>query len=188
MVWKGILEANVRDLRELERRGLISKDETRRLSAVTEQHPMSVTPYYLSLIDWSDPDDPIRKMAIPSEGELSPLGSYDTSGERENTRLPGLQHKYSRTALVLVTNRCAVYCRHCFRKRLVGLPSDEVLRRFGDAAEYVARHPEISNVLLSGGDPLVLSTEALALLIEKLSPIAHLNFIRIGTRIPVVLP
>ncbi|MBD3349434.1 MAG: KamA family radical SAM protein [Candidatus Eisenbacteria bacterium] len=188
MVWKGILESNIRDLGELERQGLLSPDERERLAGVTGHHPMSVTPYYLSLIDWSDPGDPIRKMAIPCEGELSTIGSYDTSGERENTKLPGLQHKYSSTALVLVTNRCAVYCRHCFRKRLVGLPSEEILKRIEDAANYIARHGEISNVLLSGGDPFVLSNNAISLLLDKLSPIEHLDFIRFGTRTPIVLP
>jgi KamA family protein len=188
MVWKSILASNIHDLNELEARGLLTSEETGRLRSVTERHPMSVTPYYLSLIDWSDPHDPIRKMAIPSDGELSPIGSYDTSGERENTKLPGLQHKYAKTALILVTNRCAVYCRHCFRKRLVGLPSEEILKRFEDAAGYVAEHREINNVLLTGGDPLVLSTDSIALFLESLNRIDHLDFVRIGTRVPVVLP
>ncbi len=188
MVWKSILESNIRDLGELEARGLLTSEESERLRGVTKRHPMSVTPYYLSLIDWSDPHDPIRKMAIPSDGELSPIGSYDTSGERENMKLPGLQHKYAKTALMLVTNRCAVYCRYCFRKRLVGLPSEEILKRFEDAADYVAEHREINNVLLTGGDPLVLPTDAIAVFLESLHRIDHLDFIRIGTRVPVVLP
>jgi KamA family protein len=188
MVWKDPHGTNICCLEELESRGLISPEETERLGSLVARHPMSVTPYYLSLIDWSDPADPIRKMAIPSECERSPIGYYDTSGERENTKLPGLQHKYARTALVLVTNRCAVYCRHCFRKRLVGLPSDEILRRFEDAADYVAEHREINNVLLSGGDPLVLSTRTLSFMLKSLHGIRHLDYIRIGTRTPVVLP
>jgi len=98
---------------------------------------MRITRYYLSLIDKNDPNDPIRKMAVPSVEELNLLGSYDTSGERENTKMPGLQHKYSQTALILATNRCASYCRFCFRKRLVGLPTEEILRRFNDSCERV---------------------------------------------------
>ena len=188
MVWNGVDRENINTLEELTARSFLTPEECERLRAVTERHPMSVTPYYLSLIDWTDPDDPIRKMAIPSAGELSPLGSYDTSGERENTKLPGLQHKYAKTALVLVTNRCAVYCRHCFRKRLVGLPSKEILSRFEDAAAYIARHPEINNVLLSGGDPLVLSTRAIRTFFESLAAIDHLDFIRVGTRVPAVAP
>ncbi|MBD3367767.1 MAG: KamA family radical SAM protein [Candidatus Eisenbacteria bacterium] len=187
-VTRRILRGTIRELDELAATGRLSRTEVDALRAVTERHPMRVTPYYLSLIDWSDPDDPIRRMAIPSPSERSLLGSYDTSGERENTKLTGLQHKYASTALVLVTNRCAVYCRHCFRKRLVGLPTEEILRRFDDAAEYIEQHPEITNVLLSGGDPLVLSTDAIGRLLNRLDPIEHLDFIRIGTRIPVVHP
>lgn len=187
-VTRKVLADNIRELKQLETSGRLRPDEARGLADVAERHPMSVTQYYLSLIDWSDPDDPIRKMAIPSEAERSLLGSYDTSGEHENTKLTGLQHKYATTALVLVTNRCAVYCRHCFRKRLVGLPTEEILRRFDDAARYIEEHKEITNVLLSGGDPLVLSTEAIGLLLKRLDPIEHLDFIRIGSRIPVVLP
>ena len=101
----------------------LSSDEKEQLEQVVQIHPMRVSPYYLSLINWKDPHDPIRKMAVPSLGELNLEGVYDTSGEAENTKMPGLQHKYSETALILATNRCASYCRYCFRKRLVGLPS-----------------------------------------------------------------
>lgn len=149
---------------------------------------MRVTPYYLSLIDWSDPDDPIRKMALPSVEELNLGGFYDTSGEAENTKMPGLQHKYSETALIVATNRCAMYCRHCFRKRLVGLPSKEILKYFEKAAAYIAKHKEINNVLISGGDPLVLKNEIIERFLEILTGIEHLKFIRIGSRAPVTIP
>ena len=142
----------------------------------------------MSLIDKDDPDDPIRAMAVPSLDELNLLGSYDTSGEKDNTKMPGLQHKYSQTALILSTNRCAMYCRHCFKKRMVGLSNHELLQRFDDAAEYVRAHKEINNVLISGGDPLVLPTSIIAQFLEMLSDIDHLSFIRFGTRIPVTLP
>ncbi len=149
---------------------------------------MSITRYYMTLIDPHDPDDPIRKMAVPDAGELDLSGSYDPCGEIDNTKLPGLQHKYRRTALILVTNRCPVFCRHCFRKRLVGLPSNEILRRFGDAARYIEEHREISNVLLSGGDPFTLGTGTLERILRRLSAIPHLKFVRIGTRTPVTFP
>jgi lysine 2,3-aminomutase len=97
----------------------LSPKEEKKLKQITQRHPMRVTAYYMSLIDWDDPDDPIRKMAIPSVKEFNLQGSYDTSGEAENTKLSGLQHKYQETALILATNKCATYCRHCFRKRLV---------------------------------------------------------------------
>ena len=110
-------------------------------------------------------------MAIPSLVEFNLEGSYDTSGEAENTKLTGLQHKYEQTALILSTNKCATYCRYCFRKRLVGLPSKEVIKRFEDAAEYIKQHEEINNVLISGGDPLVLSNEIIESFLVALSDI-----------------
>ena len=166
----------------------LSSNEKERLEHVVQIHPMRVSSYYLSLINWNDPYDPIRKMVVPSVEELSLEGFYDTSGEAENTKMPGLQHKYSETALILATNRCATYCRHCFRKRLVGLPTEEILKRFEDAAEYIAKHEEINNVLISGGDPLVLSNEVIETFLKVLTKIDHLSFIRFGSRTPVTLP
>jgi lysine 2,3-aminomutase len=166
----------------------LSPDETEQMKQVAEIHPMSISPYYLSLIDCNDPNDPIRKMAVPSREELNPEGVYDTSGEAENTKMPGLQHKYAETALILSTNRCAVYCRHCFRKRLVGLPTEEIVKRFEDAAEYIENHTEINNVLVSGGDPLVLSNEVIETFLKLLTRIDHVSFIRFGSRAPVTLP
>jgi KamA family protein len=149
---------------------------------------MRVPKYYASLIDWTDPEDPIRRMAIPHRDEFDTSGSYDTSGEMESTKMPGLQHKYAQTALLLTTNRCAMYCRYCFRKRLVGLPTKEVVRRFSDAAGYIERHTEITNVLVSGGDALVLGTGVIENLLDKLLAIDHLKYIRIGTRVPATFP
>lgn len=166
----------------------LSSKEKGQLEKVVQAHPMRVSPYYMSLINWNDPHDPIRKMALPSLEELNLEGFYDTSGEAENTKMPGLQHKYSETALVLATNRCATYCRHCFRKRLVGLPTEEIVKRFEDAAEYIEKHEEINNVLISGGDPFVLSNEVIERFLEVLTKIDHLSFIRFGSRTPVTLP
>jgi KamA family protein len=188
MLWESELKKSVRTIPRLKRYLDLSPREEKQLKSITERHPMQITRYYMSLMDLHDPDDPVRKMAVPSLGEFDLTGSYDPSGEIGNTKLPGLQHKYKKTALILVTNRCPVYCRHCFRKRLVGLPSDEVLRRFGDAARYIEEHREISNVLLSGGDPLSLQTKTLERMLERLSAIAHLKFVRIGTRVPCTFP
>lgn len=99
-----------------------------------------------------------------------------------------MQHKYNQTALILVTNRCAGYCRFCFRKRLVGLSNKEIIEKFDDAVNYVKKHKGIDNVLISGGDPFVLSTRIIEGFLKKLSGIKHLRFIRFGTRIPVVFP
>ncbi|MDG6221916.1 MAG: KamA family radical SAM protein [Candidatus Bathyarchaeota archaeon] len=167
----------------------LSSKETKKLKRITAIHPMQVTPYYISLIDWDNPEDPIKKMAIPSVDELNLQGSYDTSGEAENTKLQGLQHKYSETALILATKRCATYCRYCFRKRLVGRrENNEIISDFKDAVEYVKNHKEINNVLISGGDPLVLPNKIIKSFLKMLSKVSHLDFVRFGSRTLVTFP
>jgi lysine 2,3-aminomutase len=178
-----IMEENICTVRELSTYVDLSLEEERRLEQITQRHPMRVTSYYMSLINWEDPHDPIRKMAIPSMEEFCLEGLYDTSGEAENTKLQGLQHKY-----ILATNRCATYCRHCFRKRLVGLPSEEIIKRFEEAARYIKQHQEINNVLISGGDPLVLPNKIIEKFLSTLSKIPQLKFVRFGSRTPVTFP
>ena len=162
--------------------------EKNSLLKVIKIHPVRVSSYYLSLIDSNDPFDPIAKMALPSVEELDNRGSYDTSGEIQNTKMEGLQHKYSTTALILATNKCSVYCRHCFRKRLVGLSDNEVIKRLDEAFDYIAQHKEINNILITGGDPLMLPTSIIQSFIDKLYTLENVDFIRIGTRIPVTDP
>jgi len=186
--WKEEFRNNITTIEDLAEFVDITGSEKRKLQKVVDRHPMSVTRYYASLIDWNDADDPLRKMAIPSEGELDRSGIYDQSGEQQNTKLPGLQHKYTKTALILTTNKCTTFCRYCFRKRLVGLPTEETVHRLADAVRYIRKHPEINNVLLSGGDPLSLPTRVVKKYIDKLSEIDHLDFIRIGTKVPVTMP
>jgi KamA family protein len=182
------MEKSICTIKELNDYVDLTIEEEKRLNEITRRHPMCITQYYMSLIDWNDPNDPIRKMAVPSLKEFNLEGSYDTSGEKENTKLPGLQHKYRETALILATNRCATYCRHCFRKRLVGLPSKEIVERFEEAANYIKQHHEINNVLISGGDPLVLPNEIIERFLATLSEISHIRFIRFGSRTPVTYP
>jgi KamA family protein len=182
------LEKSICSVKQLKRYVDLAPDEAKMLEKIIKVHPMRISPYYISLIDWNNPDDPIRRMAVPSVEELSIDGIYDTSGETENTVVCGLQHKYTETALILATNQCAMYCRHCFRKRLVGLPNEEILERFEDAAAYIAKHQEINNVLISGGDPLVLESEIIKRFLEVLDRIKHVKYIRIGSRVPVTLP
>ena len=188
MAWEEEFRNNITTIDDLAELVDITGSEKKRLLKVVDRHPMSVTRYYASLIDWNDPDDPLRKMTIPTEGELDSAGIYDQSGEQQNTKLPGLQHKYPKTALILTTNKCTTFCRYCFRKRLVGLPTDETVHRLTDAVGYIRKHPEINNVLLSGGDPLSLPTRIVRKYIDKLSGIDQLDFIRIGTKVPVTMP
>lgn len=165
-----------------------SAEETAKRAAVTARFPMMITPYYLSLVDPSDPEDPIARMCVPSVDEFDPSGSFDTSGETSNTKLEGLQHKYAQTVLLLSTNLCAMYCRHCFRKRMVGLTSDELNRIVSEAVEYIKEHEEVTNVLISGGDSLMNPNEIIERYLRELTTVDHLDFIRFGSRVPVTLP
>lgn len=166
----------------------LSREEEKQMQKILDMYPMSITPHYLSLIDWGDPDDPIRRMCIPSLTETDLSGESDTSGEADNTVVTGMQHKYRETALILSTNRCAMYCRHCFRKRLVGLSDEEIASNFDGMMDYISAHKEISNVLVSGGDSLLLSNEMIEKYLKALTSMEHLDLIRFGTRIPVVFP
>lgn len=183
--WRDHLKDNISTLEELSK---VLDIETKELEAVVQRHPMYITKYYLSLIDKNDPDDPIRKMSVPSNEELDDSGTYDTSGESQNTVLNGIQHKYPQTCLVLTTNICYMYCRHCFRKRMVGYTQDEVMSAMKESIAYVKDHKEIDNILLSGGDFLTLPNKNVENYLQELSQIEHLDFLRMGSRIPVVLP
>ncbi|MFH1663591.1 MAG: KamA family radical SAM protein [archaeon] len=189
MKWrKKLKKENIVTIDELKKYVSLSKKQEKLLKKAADIHPMSITKYYFSLIDWKDKNDPIKNLVVPSEDELDLHGIYDTSGEHDNTKSVGLQHKYAETALLLSTNRCAAYCRFCFRKRLVGLSNEEILKRFDEAVKYIKEHTEINNVLISGGDPLTLPTEVIEKLLKMLSRIDHLDFIRFGSRVPVVFP
>jgi lysine 2,3-aminomutase len=176
------------NLEELKKYIKFSKDEEEKLKEVVKIHPMKVSKYYLSLIDKNDPNDPIKKMIIPSVEELDSSGEYDTSGEKQNTKSEGLQHKYYQTALILSTNQCAAYCRFCFRKRLVGKSNKEIINNFQKAVDYIKKNKEIDNVLITGGDSFALETKVIEKFIKAIIHIPHIKYIRFGTRIPMVLP
>lgn len=188
MTWENKLKENIHTVNQLKKYIKLTQKEEKQLEKVIQIHPMSITKYYLSLIDKNDKNDPLRKLIIPSIEELDLSGSYDPSDEKSNIKTVGLQHKYPQTALILSTNRCTAYCRFCFRKRLVGLPNKEVLHRFEEAINYIKKHKEINNVLISGGDPFALPTPLIEKFLAKLSAISHLDFIRFGTRTPITFP
>lgn len=165
-----------------------NEENIKEMDTLLESFPMLIPEYYYRLIDFDNPKDPIKKMCIPNVREFDLDGSFDTSNEEGNTVLPGLQHKYQQTAMILSTNRCAMYCRHCFRKRLVGLDSGELANHLDDIFAYIEKHEEISNVLVSGGDAFLNSNKTIERYLESLSKIDHLDFIRFGTRTPVVWP
>ena len=166
----------------------LNEADSAQMARILAQFPMSVPRYYLSLINWDDENDPIRKMCIPSVRETDLSGSFDTSGEASNTVVVGMQHKYHATALILSTNRCAMYCRHCFRKRLVGLSDAEIASHLDEMIAYIKEHKEISNVLVSGGDAFLNDNEVIEEYLSRLCEIDHLDMIRFGTRVPVSFP
>ncbi|TCK87960.1 KamA family protein [Natranaerovirga hydrolytica] len=188
MEWKELLKQNATTLEDLKSYLTFSQEEESKLKDLIESYPLSTTQYYLSLINPDDPNDPIRKMSIPSVNEFDITGLTDTSGELENTKMEGVQHKYGPTVLLLSTSTCAMYCRHCFRKRLVGLSNQETLKMIDNAIAYIKEHKEASNVLITGGDSFLLDTSIIEKLLKALCEIEHIDFIRFGTRTPVVFP
>ncbi len=166
----------------------LNEEEKRRLEEVVKRFVFRANEYYLSLVDWNDPDDPIRRIVVPDETELEDWGRLDASGEVNYTVVPGLEHKYRSTALLLVNDVCGAYCRFCFRKRLFMDDNDEVVKDVTEGVEYIRQHEEISNVLLTGGDPLILCTTKLGEIISRLREIDHVQIIRIGTKMPVFNP
>lgn len=188
MSWKNQLESSISSIDELASLIDIDDDEIVALRNICHEHPLRIPRYYLSLIDKRDLNDPIRRIAIPLSYESYLEGTYDTSGEDKNTVFQGLQHKYQQTVVILATNECAMYCRHCFRKRLVGLDTRETLQDLGRAVKYVQNKKQITNILITGGDPLVLPNERIDEFLDAFSNIDHLDFIRFGTRVPVTFP
>ena len=166
----------------------ISTHQQAVLKEVTDKFIFRCNDYYLSLIDFNDPDDPIRKIIIPDIQELGQWGRLDPSDEKAYTVMPGLEHKYNSTALLLVSNVCDGICRYCFRKRVFIDSQNDYLQDVPAALKYIKEHPEITNVLLTGGDPLTLPTSKLESIVSGLREIDHIEIIRIGTRIPAFNP
>ncbi len=166
----------------------IPTTERETLKKITEKYVFRVNDYYLSLIDWNDPNDPIRKLVIPNQGELAEYGRWDASDEDTNYVVPGCQHKYGTTALLIVSEVCGAYCRYCFRKRLFRNDIKEAMSDVNPGLEYIAKTPEINNVLLTGGDSLILATKKLEQIIARLREIDHVKIIRLGSKMPVFNP
>ncbi len=189
--WHWQMRNRIRDVKTLERLILLTDDER---NAIERRHgslPMSLTPYYASLMDRDDPDDPIRKSMVPVMGEFNQaFGERDDPlGELAHSPVPGLVHTYPDKVLFLVTDYCATYCRYCTRSRLARAHEQAPDRkRWEQALDYIRAHPGVRDVLLSGGDPLILSDERLDGLLAELRQIRHVEIIRIGTKVPAVMP
>lgn len=192
--WKWQLRHSIKTLEQFEYLTGIEFDEqeTEQLRQTFDKFPLSITPYYLSLIQRGNyRNDPVFKQAFGSPEELITLKSeyLDPLSEDKDSPVEGITHRYPDRVLFHVSNICAMYCRHCTRKRKVGdvdsIPSKSQLRA---GIEYIKRTPQVKDVLLSGGDPLMLSNEILDWLLSELIQIPHVQVLRIGTRMPVVLP
>ncbi len=166
----------------------LTAEEKSRLRRVAEVYPFRANDYYLNLINWNDPNDPIRRLVIPDEVELQQWGKLDASEESTVTVSKGVQHKYGRVALLLVNEVCASFCRYCFRKRLFMNDNDETVYDLEPGIDYIRNHPEIDNVLLTGGDPLILKTSRLEKILAALRNIDHVRIIRIGSKMPAFNP
>ena len=169
----------------------LSESEMRGLASTDHRLAFAVTPHFFNLIDRDNPNDPLRRQIIPDEAEnrIAPDELGDPVGEEKHSPVPGLVHRYPDRVLLIVTDRCASYCRFCTRSRLVsGACESRFLPQIEDALSYIAAHPEIRDVLISGGDPLLLADEKIDALLGRLRAIPHVEFVRIGTRMPVFLP
>ena len=188
--WRWQLSNRINTAEEFEKVIPLTPGERRALSA-QNLFRVDITPYFISLIDPDDPNDPIRKQVVPSDTELVPFTAMmeDSLAEDRHSPVPGLVHRYPDRVLMLVTTQCASYCRYCTRSRIVGDPSATFSRaEFEMQIEYLKRTPQVRDVLLSGGDPLVLAPKILEEILSRLREIPHVEIVRIGTRVPVFMP
>jgi len=188
--WHWQLLNRIRTPEQLYRFLTPTPEELQALQNSADQLPFSVTPYYLSLINPNDPDDPLRKTVIPhaSEHVISIGESADPLSEEQTSPVRGIVHRYPDRALFLVTSFCSTYCRYCTRSRLVGGHSEHLPSHWEEAFTYLEDHKEIRDVIISGGDPLTLSDERIEYLLNRLSQVKHIQMVRIGTKVPFVLP
>lgn len=188
--WRWQLSNRINTPEEFEKVFPLTESEREALSAA-HLFRVDITPYYVSLIDPDDPNDPIRKQVVPTAGEMVPFTAMmeDSLSEDRHSPVPGLVHRYPDRVLMLVTTQCASYCRYCTRSRIVGDPTETFSRdEFEMQLEYLKRTPQVRDVLLSGGDPLVLAPKILEEILSRLREIPHIEILRIGSRVPVFLP
>jgi len=191
--WHWQLKNRIRTKEELSQIIKLTPDEEKGTEKAKGRLAIAITPYWASLIDPEDPDCPIRRQAVPVSAEtlVSPHEMTDPCAEDRDSPAPHLVHRYPDRVLLLATEHCAMYCRHCTRRRLVGereAQNNGSLSRFDAAIEYIKENRKIRDVLISGGDPLTLEDEEIENLIERIRAISHVEFLRLGTRVPVTLP
>lgn len=189
--WGWQLKNRITRVEQLEAVMTLTPEEKEGCLFANSKLALAVTPYFFNLIDREDPDCPVRRQVIPRVNEMTiaPEEMLDPVGEDEHSPVPGIVHRYPDRVLFLVTDRCAAYCRYCTRSRLVSNAQDYNFHpEYEQGLRYIESHPEVRDVLLSGGDPLLLADRKLDHLLGRLRAIPHVEFIRIGSRIPVFLP
>src|SRR5574344_1859262 len=189
--WKWQVKNRIETLDDLKKYVKLTKDEEEGVKKSLETLRMAITPYYISLIDPDNPHDPIRRQAIPTINETHRADAdlLDPLHEDEDSPVPGLTHRYPDRVLLLITDMCSMYCRHCTRRRFAGQKDGETSAdNIEKAIEYIAKTPQVRDVLLSGGDALCVSDARLEYIIKKLREIPHVEIVRIGSRTPVVCP
>ena len=187
--WTAQMRGQIRTLAQLEEHIVLTADERQAVQTLASRFRLGITPYYLGLMDPDDPDCPIRRQAIPRMAEAHrAVGEMeDPLAEDRDMPTPALTRRYPNRALLYVTHMCAVYCRHCTRRRKVSDPDSAVRRAQWQAAgDWLRDHPEVDDLVLSGGDPLTLSDGRLKMLLAAVRP--HVAIVRIGTRQPTTLP
>lgn len=189
--WKWQVKNRIETLEDLKKYVSLTPEEEEGVKKTLQTLRMAITPYYVSLIDPNNPECPVRKQAVPTGKETyqSPADLLDPLHEDEDSPVPGLTHRYPDRVLLLITDMCSMYCRHCTRRRFAGQKDGEsAIDRIDRAIEYIAKTPQVRDVLLSGGDALMVSDERLEYIISRLRQIPHVEIVRIGSRTPVVCP
>ena len=189
--WKWQVKNRIETYEELSKYFTFSPEEAEGIKKALAKFRMAITPYYLSLIDPNDPYDPIRRQAIPAgeECNIAPADLNDPLHEDEDSPAPGLTHRYPDRVLFLITDMCSMYCRHCTRRRFAGQKDDESpSERIEKCLAYIEKTPQVRDVLLSGGDCLMVSDQKLEYIIGRLRKIPHVEIVRLGSRTPVVCP
>ena len=189
--WKWQVKNRIETLEELKKYVSLTAEEEEGVKQTLKTLRMAITPYYLSLINPDDPCDPIRRQCIPTGAETHQAAAdlLDPLHEDEDSPTPGLTHRYPDRVLFLITDMCSMYCRHCTRRRFAGQTDNECgMDRIEKALEYIRNTPTVRDVLLSGGDALMVSDKRLEYIISELRKIPHVEIVRLGTRTPVVCP
>jgi len=189
--WKWQVKNRITNLEDLKKYIPLTDTEEEGIKKCLQSLRMAITPYYLSLIDIGDVYDPIRRQAIPTSSELiiADEDQIDPLHEDGDSPVPGLIHRYPDRVLLLVTNRCSTYCRHCTRRRFAGHEDISIpIEQIEKCIKYIADTPSVRDVVISGGDPLLTTDDQLEYIIKKLRDIPHVEIIRIGSRVPVVMP